>query len=372
MGAGAKEDHSVSCALSKSPRFPVHEYVGAIHIHSNYSDGNASIPEIAEIAGSVGLDFLMFTDHMTLEPLKHELEGWCRDPVSGRKVLVLIGYEINDSEDRNHYLAFNINEALPPDWTAKEYVHGVRQRGGIGFIAHPDEKRIGWPRHSAYPWTDWGVSGYDGIEIWNHSSEWVEKVNRRNAMFRYMHPRGWLDGPSKITLARWDRLNEERLTAGIGGIDAHDFRHQILGLLSVRIFPYKVQLQAIRTHVLMQEPLSPDVERSKRILYDALVQARCFISHFRWGDARGFRWWAEVGSEAFGMGTTFPFQSGITVHTVLPATGEIAVVHSGEVIYRKSGDHLSLPVDGPGIYRIEVRRKGKPWIFSNPIRILNT
>lgn len=349
-----------------------YEYVGAIHIHSNYSDGNASIPEIVEIAGSVGLDFLMFTDHMTLEPLKHGLEGWHRNPASGGHILVLIGYEINDPEDRNHYLAFDLDEVLPPAWTAKEYVHAVRQRGGIGFIAHPDEKRTGWPRHHpAYPWTDWRVTGYDGIEIWNHSSEWVEKVNRRNAMLRYMHPRGWLDGPSRITLERWDRLNEERLVVGIGGIDAHDFRHQVLGPFSVRIFPYKVQLQAIRTHVLLEEPLSPDVERSKRAIYDALVHARCFISHFRWGDARGFRWWAEARAETFEMGATLPFRSGVTLHSTLPATGEMVVVRSGEISYRKSGDRLSLPVDRPGIYRIEVRRKGKPWIFSNPIRILN-
>ena len=84
------------------------ELVGAIHIHSNFSDGTKSIPEIADIAGEVGLDFIMISDHMTLEALQQGLEGFYGDTA------VLIGYEINDPDDKNHYLAFGLNEILPP------------------------------------------------------------------------------------------------------------------------------------------------------------------------------------------------------------------------------------------------------------------
>ena len=65
------------------------ESVGAVHLHSTFSDGARSIPEIAGIAARKGLDFLMFTDHNTLEPKRQGLEGWYDS------VLVLIGYEIN-------------------------------------------------------------------------------------------------------------------------------------------------------------------------------------------------------------------------------------------------------------------------------------
>ena len=67
-----------------------HEAVGAFHLHSDFSDGSLSIPEIAEIAAGKGLEFLMFTDHNTLEPKRLGLEGWHGD------VFVIIGYEIND------------------------------------------------------------------------------------------------------------------------------------------------------------------------------------------------------------------------------------------------------------------------------------
>ena len=65
------------------------EIVGAVHLHSNYSDGSLSISEIAAIANTTDLDFLMFTDHNTLEPKRHGLEGWYGN------VLVIIGCEIN-------------------------------------------------------------------------------------------------------------------------------------------------------------------------------------------------------------------------------------------------------------------------------------
>ena len=80
-----------------------YEVVGAIHLHSDFSDGSLPIPEIARIAEAKNLDYLMFSDHNTLEPKRQGLERW-----HGR-VLVIIGCEINDPDDRNHYLAFRIN-----------------------------------------------------------------------------------------------------------------------------------------------------------------------------------------------------------------------------------------------------------------------
>ena len=64
----------------------LHEYVGAIHIHTTFSDGRGDVESIAQIGGTVGLDFLLFSDHMTLEPLHLGLEGWHGD------TLVLIGH----------------------------------------------------------------------------------------------------------------------------------------------------------------------------------------------------------------------------------------------------------------------------------------
>ena len=55
------------------------EYVGVVHVHSIYSDGTGTIPEIAKAASELGLDFVMMTDHNTLKPKHDGFEGWYND-----------------------------------------------------------------------------------------------------------------------------------------------------------------------------------------------------------------------------------------------------------------------------------------------------
>jgi len=75
------------------------EVIGVIHIHSKYSDGSKAIGEIAKIGEHAGLDFLMFSDHNTLQPLHDGHQRY------HGKVAVIIGYEIEDDKDENHFLA---------------------------------------------------------------------------------------------------------------------------------------------------------------------------------------------------------------------------------------------------------------------------
>jgi hypothetical protein len=86
---------------------PVNEFyeaIGVIHVHSSYSDGSKKIEEIAKIGEHAGLDFLMFTDHGTLKPLHDGHQKFYG------KTAVIIGYEIEDENDENHYLAFGLEK----------------------------------------------------------------------------------------------------------------------------------------------------------------------------------------------------------------------------------------------------------------------
>ncbi|UCE20488.1 MAG: PHP domain-containing protein [Gemmatimonadota bacterium] len=338
------------------------EYIGAIHIHSDYSDGSKSIPEIAAIADSVGLDFLLFADHMTLQPLADGLEGW------HGKVLVLIGYEINDPDNRNHYLAYNLREIVEPGLRAKDYVRLVKKKGGIGFIAHPDEVRTALPDHPSYPWTEWSVDGFDGIEVWNHMSEWMEGLTKHNKLWRFLSPRRALKGPTARTLKWWDDFNQQRKVVGIGGIDVHAFPYK-LGPMILEIFPYKVQLKSIRTHLLLEESLTSDVHRSKEAIYRALTQASAFVSHYRWGDARGFRFWAEREDQRVDMGDTIASDGFIALKVTTPQRADIRLIKDGVHNDTLHGTEVSFPVQDSGLYRVEVFRRGRAWIYSNHIRV---
>jgi len=210
------------------------EYVGALHMHSVFSDGSGEVPEIANFADEVGLDFIALTDHNTLRALKEGYEKWYGN------TLLLVGCEINDKENKNHYLAFGIEDAFSTRLSAKEYVSGVKEQGGIGFLAHPHEKRTHMKEHPPYPWVDWDIENFNGIEIWNHMSEWMENLTEENKYQAFVHPLRSIVAPPEETLKIWDKLNLKRKVVGIGGVDAHAHKYNLLGFLEVEIFPYKV------------------------------------------------------------------------------------------------------------------------------------
>lgn len=343
----------------------MHEYIGAVHLHSNVSDGSLPIPEIAEIAGSKSLDFLMFTDHNTLEPKRAGLEGWYG------QVLVLIGYEINDRDDKNHYLAFRLDNEVEGS-TAAEYVSRVRERGGLGIIAHPAEKRNFSEAYPPYPWTDWDVQGFDGIEIWNQLSEWMEGITRANMFWRIWHPLRSIRFPEWDILRRWDRLNLDRRVIGIGGIDVHAFSIKILGFIPVEIYPYKVQFKSIRTHILSDKQICGSqgclpFEEAETALFAALEKGCCFVSNYSLGDARGFRFRALQAGDLYEMGSRIEGGGSVRFEAHVPAKAKIRLLQNGRLVQKVSGDKMGLTTAEPGVYRIEVFKKGRGWIYSNPI-----
>ncbi len=343
-----------------------YEAVGCIHIHSRYSDGTGTIEQIARDAETVGLNYVMITDHNNLQALKNGEEGWY-----GR-VLAIIGYEINDVDDANHYLAFGLKEEVNKNLPAAEYVRQVREQGGFGIIAHPDEKRDALVEHPPYPWTAWESDDFQGIEVWNQMSEWMEGLNPWNQLWRFIHPRKSVEGPNRQTLKRWDEVNLRRPVVGIGGVDAHAHKHRILGgLFQVTIFPYKVLFKTIRTHLLLTQPLIPGeaLSRSRELIYQALQQSRVFISNFTLGDARGFEMKAINQRGIAVIGERLPFSEPTNCVVQCPARSKIVLLRNGEPIARKEGKKAEFDIEEPGVYRTEVYRKNRIWIISNHIRI---
>jgi len=339
------------------------EVVGAIHIHSTDSDGTKSVPEIAKIGDRIGLDFLIFSDHMTLKSFQAGLEG-CYG-----KTLVIIGYEIHDKENKNHYLAFNLKETLPFGLTPLEYVKQVKEKGGFGIIAHPDEIRKDLPKYPAYPWTEWGAKEFDGIEIWNQMSEWMEKLTRFNQVKMLFSPRKSLDSPTERVLSKWDELNLKRKVCGIGAVDAHAHPYK-LGPLKLIIFPYEVQFKSLRTHLILDHPLSSDFEKGKAQIFSALLNCNVFASNHRRGDSRGFLFYVEGKNKLVKIGEETKLEESLRLVARTPAKSGIRLIYNGKLIYKTKGKELIHHPKEKGIYRVEAFKGDKGWIFSNHIRVV--
>ena len=77
-----------------------HNYIGAMHIHSKYSDGTKDIDYIISQAKKAGLKWIIITEHNNLDAKKHE--GFYGD------LCVVVGTENPDrTRDRQRILLSN-------------------------------------------------------------------------------------------------------------------------------------------------------------------------------------------------------------------------------------------------------------------------
>src|SRR5918999_5751775 len=123
----------------------MHDLACVVHLHSTYSDGTGTVPQIARAGRHAGADIVLLTDHDTLEAKRRGEERWYGD------VLVLVGTEVSPRR-RNHYLAFGLEREIDHDGLdAAGICRAVRDAGGFGFAPPPfsrgfDRVRVRAPR----------------------------------------------------------------------------------------------------------------------------------------------------------------------------------------------------------------------------------
>ncbi len=362
---------------------PLYERVGNLHIHSIYSDGTGSHEELARFAAQAGLDFLIVTDHNLLArfvpPSRADnAPRPARDPQGPQgwygRVLLLVGEEVHNParSQVNHYLVLGVHEELAP-YAAdpQRLIQAVRERGGIGFIAHPYERASPFAGEPAINWLNWEVRGYDGLEIWNYMSEFKSYlVDLPRTLLYAFWPKLAIRGPFPETLAKWDELAYAGRVVAVGGSDAHANLYR-LGPLARRVFSYVHLFRAVNTHVLLDEPWSGDAARDAQLIYAALARGRSFVAYDALAPARGFRFWAEQGETSYLMGDEIPAQGPVWFRAEAPAPAHLRLMLNGFCVAQARGREMRFQGRTPGVYRLEAYRpyalRPRGWIYSNPI-----
>jgi hypothetical protein len=353
------------------------EVVGNLHLHTIASDGTGTHDEVAAAAAQAGLDFIIYTDHNIWVD---GVEGWYRAPGAGREILRLMGQEVNDENletEGNHLLCHLVCQDLKPvARNPQQLIDTVIEAGGVCFLAHPFE-RVGYggPRE-IYPWLNWEVSGFTGIELWNAMSEVKWRLrNLTQGIVGAYWPNWVLSGPFPEMLAKWDELlaNGQKVVA-IGNADAHA-RVYSKGPLRRRIYPYEYLFQAVNTHLLLSEPLARDVGQARRQIRDALKMGHCFVCYDLLGPSRGFTFTATNGSNQAIMGDTLTLQDDIaTLSVSSPQAVQLRLLKDGQVVAQAQGKALKWQTNEPGIFRVEAYRRfwgqQRGWVFTNPIYII--
>jgi len=351
-----------------------------LHMHTTYSDGHATHSEIAQSALRAGIDVVIVTDHNVYV---EGVEGYYSE--GDRRVLLLVGEEIHDQKrlpQKSHLLVFGAGRELATlAWNLNLLLEGVRQAGGLSFIAHPVDPEAPAVGEDDISWVDWQEDGYNGLELWNGLSEFKSLLRSKlHALYYAYNPNRIAHGPFPQVLRRWDELLASgRRIVAIGGSDAHALPAR-MGVLHRVIFPYEFHFRAINTHLLIETPISGELESDRRLIYDAFRQGRLFIGYDLPAPTRGFLFLANGYEQIAQMGDTISASRGVTFQIRLPlptvATPpvECRLVRHGQVIQTWNGQqYCAYTTSQPGAYRVEAyldyyrRRRG--WIFSNPIYV---
>ncbi|MGH3369566.1 MAG: CehA/McbA family metallohydrolase, partial [Nocardioidaceae bacterium] len=134
-------------------------YRGDLHLHTVYSDGRRTMPELLQASRAAGLDFIASTEHNNQSA---GLEWGRHTPAD---FLVVHGEEVTTRG--GHWLAIGTPAGTWVDWRYRaqdgrfpEFARQVHDLGGLAIVAHP------FTPFSGTSWT-FGYEHVDAVEIWN-------------------------------------------------------------------------------------------------------------------------------------------------------------------------------------------------------------
>ena len=341
------------------------------HVHSTFSDGTATVPELLAAARDADADAVLLTDHDSLAARRDGWEG-LHDGV-----FVLVGTEV--SPKQGHYLAFGVeSEIAHAGRSALEIAAAVREAGGIGFAAHPFSvgghmlvgslaRRIVLPH--GWPALD-DDAGCDGIELWSLTTDAAEAWRTPAEAWRWLRDpeAGVAHGPPAHHLRRWDELSRRRRVPAIGGLDGHAPGIRVRGRVRSPLSHART-FGLLRTHLLCQRPLSGDLEPDRATLLGALAAGAAWLSCPFVFPAHGARLWAERPDGAtIPMGGEAPVGPAV-LRVRLPRAADILILRDGAPMHQAHAAALDVDIEHAGAYRLEARIGGRLWLLSNPIHL---
>ena len=335
-------------------------YNGAIHIHSLYSDGTGNIDLISKSAKQAGLFWIIVTDHNNFDVEEGIING----------VTVIRGEEISP-KSRNHYIALGINECIKPSDDVQKSAETVRNLGGFGFAAHPDESDNRPNNHQPIKWADKNIIP-DGIEIWNWFSQWTDNYNNTNIFqiaYSYFFKNRLVTTPYRETLKWWDILNnsKEQTVPAIGGIDAHALKNNDY-IIPVIVFPYKFLFKTITNQIILDEPLSNDFPKRKEQILNALKLGRNLIYN-RQTNNMPPQFYITDGTEYAESGEIINLDLNTYLHFNCNKKAHIKIYRNGSEFADFHTDKTKIKITEFGKYRLESEINGYGYAYSNPITV---
>ena len=139
----------------------------------------------------------------------------------------------------------------------------------------------------------------------------------------------------------------------------------------------------LRTYIITETPLTGVDTTDVAMIQDSLLGGHAYVAYDGYEPARGFSFYMSLPESTAGhMGDEVDFVAGSNIHidTGTSTPTLIRLFHNNKLIEEKTGADMTYTITKPGIYRAEVyqlrrrlplfRQTPRPWIFSNPIWVI--
>ena len=167
------------------------------HIHTNYSDGRLTLPEVIDFYGRRGFDCICITDHVadprrfigkfsellnfTIAPDQLDeyfdmLERERRRAWRKYDMLVMTGLEFNkegfSKKTSGHLLGIDLQAPITPSLDFVEIIAQIHSQGGLAVAAHPHVMKSEWGKNTLFLWENQEVFApiIDAWEIANRNN----------------------------------------------------------------------------------------------------------------------------------------------------------------------------------------------------------
>jgi processive 1,2-diacylglycerol beta-glucosyltransferase len=147
------------------------------HIHTSYSDGKLSVPEVVDFYGRLGFDCICVTDHLAdqrrligklarlsnMTISEDQLEEYFAVIARERRrawrkynMLVLTGIEFNKDgltkKSSAHLLGIDLKAPIPSALDLPETIAHIHAQGGLAVASHPHIMKSEWGKNTLYLW----------------------------------------------------------------------------------------------------------------------------------------------------------------------------------------------------------------------------
>ncbi|HKP47664.1 MAG TPA: hypothetical protein VJT50_13775, partial [Pyrinomonadaceae bacterium] len=309
------------------------EYRGVMHVHSflgGHSPG--TFDQIIDAAKSNNLDFVMMTEHTSSRfntaalTLKGVHDG----------ILFINGNEISVANGERLLILPGDESSTPGDpGSVNEVIDRAKTKNQLAVVAYPTEFK------------SWSAA-YDGVEVYNVFTN-AKQINPLVMLFDGLwsyrtYPdllfATFYQRPSE-SLGKWDdaiAATGRRLVATAGndahanvGINVSDNSGRTW--IGFKADPYERSFRLVRMHVL----ISAGTPLTSESLLAAIAAGHCFIAFDLFGDAAGFRFTAENGSENKVQGDEIAASNGVRLTIQLPLAARAVLLKNGKPFADDSG-----------------------------------